>query len=96
MKVVYAVEYIEVDFGQRSEGYSLYTNLEDCKQDTKKSSFAGSGSGSYWGPVRPLSCVEVPWDSLDKKLQKALKLNGKTHTENNWSPPFRGQSHRIE
>jgi hypothetical protein len=98
MKIVYAVEYIEVDFGQRSEGYSLYLDLDKCRTATLKASVGGSYGevGGYYGPMRPLCCVEVPFDSLDEKLQKELNDKGMTHTEDNWHPKFSGTRHWIK
>lgn len=92
VKVVYAVEFIEIDFGQRDEGYSLYLDKDVCIASTKKSSQAGpySGGGGYYGPVRPLCYVEVPFDSLEPEYKKQLRKTGSCHTANRWSPKFKG------
>lgn len=90
MKVVYAVEYIEIEFGQRPEGYSLYLDKDECTTNTKQASQTGSypGGGGYYGPVRPLVYVEVPWDSLEEDLQTQLNEKNRAHTSNSWSPKF--------
>lgn len=92
MKIVYAVDYIEVEFGQRDEGTKLYTDLTRCIDETRKCSNSGNysdGSG-YFGPVRPLCYYEVPFDSLEPRYQDALNSNGFAWTDNNWRPKFRG------
>jgi hypothetical protein len=40
MKVVFAVEYIEVEYGwgDRPEGYALYLDKDECVKQTKKAS----------------------------------------------------------
>ena len=100
MKVVYAVAYIEIEYGwgERPEGYALYLDKDKCAAQTKESSKHGnyeSGEG-YYGPVRPLSYREVPYDSLDEKLKKELDDKGVTHTDNHWSPKFEGKRINIE
>lgn len=97
MRVVYGVEWIEVEFGQRPEGYVLFLDVNRCIKDTKKASDNGrySGGGGYCGPVRPLSYVEIPFDSLDKELQERLEKSGKAGTSNYWTPKFTGESHHI-
>lgn len=96
MSVVYAVEYIEVEFGERSEGYKLFMDETECIRRTKDDSSKGGGAGMYYGPRRPPSYVEVPFDSLEDEYQKALKQNGFTHTENRWTPRFKGTRKEIE
>ena len=97
MKIVYAVEYIEIDFGSRPEGYSLYLDKDECTERTKKSSESGSygDGGGYYGPVRPLVYVEVPWDSLEEELQTQLTEKNRAHTSNRWSPKFSGKREYI-
>jgi len=97
MKIVYAVEYIEIDFGERPEGYSLYLDKDECIKQTKYNSESGSygSGGGYYGPVRPLSYIEVPWGSLEEGLQIKLTENNKTHTADRWSPKFRGNTESI-
>jgi hypothetical protein len=97
MKVVYAVEWIEVEWGQRSEGYRLFLDEKDCIASTKKSSERGPypSGGGYLGPVRPLVYVEVPFDSLEPEYKKQLKKTGSCHTENRWRPKFKGTRKSI-
>lgn len=94
MKIVYAVNWIEVEFGQRNEGYHLYLDKADCIKSTKEASARGCYEGGYYGPERPLIYVEVPWACLDAKHKKALKTKGSTTTANNWKPQFKGK--RLE
>ncbi len=99
MKVIYAVEWVESesDSGQRPEGYKLFRDLETCKRITKIDSADGpSESGNYYlGPVRPLYCVEVPLESLEGSIRSWLKNHNEHHTDNNWTPKFRGTLHAI-
>lgn len=94
MKVVYAVAYVEIEYGwgDRSEGYALYLDKEECIKQTKKASKNGNyeGGGGYYGPVRPLSYCEVPYSSLTAGQKRDLKEHGACHTENHWSPKFSG------
>lgn len=91
VKVVYAVQWIEVEFGQRDEGYALFVSKDECISSTQKSSRQGAGEGGYIGPVRPLHYVEIPFDSLDDEYKKRLMKDGRCHTQNRWSPRFRGK-----
>ena len=60
MKVIYAVEIVEIEFGKRPEGYSLYSDLTNCLTSTVQSSESGACEGGYYGPARPLEYIEVP------------------------------------
>ena len=96
MKIVYAVPYIEVEFGQRDEGYKLYLDKARCVFETKKSSNNGASSDGYFGPVRPLRYVEVPFDSLEQEYKDKLNNeNGVCWTENDWRPKFRSEEFDI-
>lgn len=95
IKVVYGVPWIEVEFGERDEGWSLFMDKAECFKSTKEASARGAGGGSYVGPERPLTATEIPFDCLDAKLKAALKKTGKAHTENRWSPKFKGAKHSI-
>ena len=59
--VLYAVEWVELEFGSRPEGYKIFDSLEACievsKMDSKKGTYS-DGSG-YCGPVRPISYVST-------------------------------------
>ena len=99
MKIVYAVKWIEIEFGQRDEGYVLYLDKDDCIRDTKKSSENGLYvDGGYFGPIRPLYFIRVPMDSLDKRLKQYL-CKGTTwrmRTETNWKPEFFSEKEYID
>lgn len=88
MKIVYGVSWIEVEFGQRPEGYSLFLDKEKCIADTKKASENGPYPGGYCGPVRPLHYVEIPFDSLEEKVQIVLNAKRECCTDNFWQPKF--------
>ena len=71
MKILFAVPYIEVEYGwgEHSEGYKVFDNLEQCINTTQEESMNGnfpSGGGGYFGPeryfgpVRPLHYYETP------------------------------------
>lgn len=66
MKTLYAVEWIEVEYGwgNRPEGFQVFDNLDQCIEDTKRASDAGNytGGNGYCGPVRPLAYREAPDD----------------------------------
>ena len=95
MKVVFGVQWIEIEFGQRLEGWSLFTNAEECVERTKEASAKGPYPGGYIGPERPLRMYEIPFDSLDKETQKDLKKKGTAHTANNWQPKFKDSGTSI-
>ena len=58
MKTLYAVEWVEVEYGwgERPEGFKIFDNLEECITSTKESSQNGNyeSGGGYFGPKRPL------------------------------------------
>lgn len=92
MKIVYAVPYIEVEFGQRDEGYKLYLDKARCTFETKEMSRNGPHAGGYFGPARSLCYVEVPFDSLEQEYKDKLNNeNGVCWTENNWKPKFKSK-----
>lgn len=96
LEIVYGVPWIEVEFGERDEGWALYLDKSECFNQTKEASARGSGGGSYCGPERPLYATEIPFDSLEPEYQKQLRAGGRSHTDNRWSPKFRGAKMRIE
>ena len=95
---IYGVPWIEVEFGERAEGWALFTDLKECVRDTKKFSKSGAyeGGGGYLGPARPLHYYEIPTEGLEVEYAKALKAKGRTYTENHWSPKYMGEWHSIE
>ena len=60
MEVLFAVPWIEVEFGQRPEGFKVYDSLNECVEDTKVKSRTGCYDGGYFGPERPLRYYETP------------------------------------
>lgn len=97
MDVVYGVQWIEVDFGQRDEGYKLFRDEQECIKSTKESSRNGpyEGGSGYMGPVRPLSYVEIPVTSLEKELRRKFKGNSVVWTDRRWKPKFTGKRKYI-
>jgi hypothetical protein len=77
MEVLYAVEWVEIDFGRRPEGYKVFSDKEVCVESTKKSSIDGPYSdGGYCGPVRPLHYYEIPPVALTERQIQVLKMKG--------------------
>lgn len=95
MKIVYGVEYIEVEFGQRPFGWHLYLDKTECHNKTKKASDSGRYCGGYLGPIRPLDSFEIPFASLSKKIQRQLTKTGHYHTDDSWKPEFLGKKESI-
>lgn len=97
MKTVYGVRWIEVEFGQRPEGWKLYLDKDECAKDTQRGSKDGAypGGGGYLGPERPLRMYEIPFDSLPEDVQERLGDSGSTWTENRWEPKFRDHGTSI-
>jgi hypothetical protein len=97
---IYGVPWIEVEFGQRSEGWALFMDLNQCIRDTKKSAkrgaYSDSDGGGYLGPERPLGYYEIPVEGLELRYAKDLKEKGFAHTDNHWSPKYMGSRHSIK
>lgn len=93
---IYGVPWIEVEFGQRPEGWALFVDLDKCIKDTKTASRKGAYDGGYIGPERPLYYYELPIEGMSSKIVAELKLKGKTHTDNYWSPKYRGNMTSIK
>lgn len=95
---VYGVEWIEVEFGQRPEGWALFTDLKTCIRETKKASERGpyEGGGGYLGPERPLYYYELPVEGLKEEYLEALVEKGRAHTDNYWGPKYLGERHYIK
>lgn len=95
---IYGVRWIEVEFGERDEGWSLFVDLKRCIRETKKYSKSGpyEGGGGYLGPERPLRYYEIPLNGLTPNVIKDLKTNGKAHTENRWHPKYLGECSYIK
>ena len=86
--VVYAVEWVEVEFGQCPEGYKLFLFENECVTQTLKDISNGSYQGGYCGPARPTSYIKVPFNCLSQKTQHRLRLHFVTLTDKYWEPPF--------
>lgn len=91
--IVYAVEWVEIEFGQRAQGYKIFLDIETCVKHTKSDSEIGPYNNSYYGPSRLLGYYEVPWRCLAPQIQRTLrkKVNKGikeifAFTENNWKP----------
>ncbi len=95
--VVFAVEWIEVEFGQRAEGYRVFKDLELCKRSTLASSDKGAYEGGYCGPRRPLHYFEVPASALDAVDLDMLSKPGTTFvcTHERWEPKYKSHAHAI-
>ena len=74
MKTLYAVPWIEVEYGwcSRDEGYKVFDNLDDCIKLSKEESADGNYDGGYFGPERPLYYYETP-DEIDGEFPKFVK-----------------------
>lgn len=97
IKTVFGVQWIEVEFGQRDEGWSLYVDKDKCIEGTKKASRDGAyeGGGGYLGPERPLRMYEIPLDCLPEDVRSNLMKNGHAHTANRWQPKFKDSGTAI-
>ena len=89
MKEVYCVEHVEVEFGERPEGYKIFTNEQTCVSQTQEDSIRGAGKGQYLGPVRPLQYYKVPFDSLDEEIKEDLSMSEVVLTHKNWTPQYK-------
>lgn len=94
--VVYAVEWIEVEFGQRPEGYKLFVDKDKCIETTKNDSIKGPYTeGGYFGPIRPLFYYEIPFSCVNEEYQEKLKEKGVCFTKNWWTPRFKSSGFKI-
>jgi hypothetical protein len=95
-KVVYVVEWIEVEFGQRSAGWSVFLDKERCMKDTRRDSAAGGYDGGYIGPVRPLCFFEVPYSEIPESAKRTLRKKGVCSMDEDWKPKFRGETELVD
>ena len=72
-EMVYIVKWIEIEFGERDEGYKIFLYLEDCIQVSKLDSERGAYQGGYCGPQRPIGYYETSWECLEEKTQESLR-----------------------
>jgi hypothetical protein len=80
MKTLYAVPWIEVEYGwgSRPEGFMVYDNLDECIEQTKLKSEDGNYDSGYFGPERPLGYYETP-DEIEGPFPKFIdKINFKS------------------
>jgi hypothetical protein len=91
MKTVFGVQWIEVEFGERDEGFLLHLDREASIKSAREASEKGAyaGGGGYCGPERPIRVYEIPFDSLEKDLRAKLKKSGFALTDNHWKPKFK-------
>lgn len=86
-KTAYVVEYVEVEFGQRPEGFVCFLSHEDAVARAKRDSEANDASGGYYcGPVRPVLVTPIPWDQLPGKVASQLLRDGIGFTDRTWRP----------
>lgn len=88
---VFGIPWIEIDFGQKPQGWKLYSDKRTAWAETSKASKDGSYSGGYYGPVRPLMLYMIPRRSLDAKQIEALNVKGKVRTDDLWEPKFKAE-----
>lgn len=92
----YIVPWLESEggWGQRSEGYKIYLDLEFCKKDTKEASAKGymPSCDTYYGPARPLRYFEIPLDAIPAGLRMMLAANGKAHSVGDWEPKYKSKA----
>lgn len=76
MESLYLVPWIEIEYGwgDRNEGYKVFSSLDECISSTKESSSNGNYEGGYFGPERPLQYYEVPFniEIFNEKFVKNL------------------------
>ncbi len=74
---MYLVPWIEVEYGwgDRPEGYKVFTDEKEMIKTTNHDSENGNyeGGGGYFGPIRPLCYYEAPFDkNIAKSWPKDL------------------------
>ena len=64
MNILYIVPWVDVEFGwgSKPDGYRVYKNFDEMVTHTKESSKTGLSNGGYYGPEKPLSYYEIPYD----------------------------------
>lgn len=91
MEIVYGVEWIEVEFGQRPEGYKIFVDKDECIRDTLDDSYDGPYGGGYIGPSRsPFCYYEIPLECLEDKVKIQLSKGCLyTFSTDFWEPKFK-------
>lgn len=95
MVTVFGTPWIEVEFGQRPEGWKLYKDRAKAIEDTHRASREGPYDGGYIGPERPLRLYEIPFDCLDDDTKAKLRKADTAFTSNYWTPKFKDSGTAI-
>lgn len=71
MKILFAVPWIEIEFGwgTKPEGYKIFDNLETCIQESLNDTNTGNYDDGYCGPERPVKYYETP-DEIEGPFPK--------------------------
>lgn len=85
-KTVYIVEFIEVEFGERPQGYRCFASYADAEVRARNV-MADQVEGHYYGPRKPLRIMAIPLDALPPAAQHKLLRTGVAHTDDSWHPP---------
>lgn len=93
--ILYGVKYIEVEFGQRDEGWALYHDKLTMEKKTRFQSDIGTYEGGYYGPERPLSYYEIPIICVEDRYNPLITNKDCIMTAANWSPRFKNGPHPI-
>lgn len=96
---VYLVKWLEIEYGQRPEGYRIFLDLEECIRSTKHDSTTGTyPGGGYFGPSKPLCYYETTWECLEEDAQKTIRrlVNNSedypvTFSSNHWEPRLKSK-----
>lgn len=73
MDIVYIVPWVEIESGERPEGYKVFIDKEDCIRETILDSRRGVHKTSYCGPKRPLRYYEIEWEVLEENIRQDLR-----------------------
>ena len=88
IKVVYGVRWVQATkSGTKSEGYRLWTNKDRCIAEAKQAAELGKNEIGYWGPAKPIKCLEMVYECLSESIKREIRdFGGKTHTPSMWTP----------
>lgn len=95
MEIVYGVQWIEVEFGERPEGWKFHLDRERAIADARRASREGAYDGGYCGPERPLTVYEIPIECLEPEWIEKLRKDGFAWSTNRWDPKFKNGGTRI-
>jgi hypothetical protein len=82
----FVVEYIEVEFGERPEGYVCFLTFGEAIARATRDAQSGGWEGGYCGPRKPIVVQPIPWSDLPKKAAAELLQNRIGFTERTWRP----------